>query len=129
VALSIVRMCRAAALVAVSCMCLAATTAELNSHYRFSPAGNFPGAIYSVPLGVSLTHIVGWYYEREIADSAEPSYVQTGRSFRKVQPFGSGTSYLTAINAKGVAVGGFFTPGCNPETGSTATLMTSGAES
>src|SRR5258708_2147971 len=96
-------------------LCLTALTAQTGWHYKFSQAGNFPGAYYSVPLGVSLTHIVGYY----AVSGANNAYVQTGNSFVDAAPPGSITSYLTAINRKGLAVGGFCSSpgGCNPEAG------------
>jgi probable HAF family extracellular repeat protein len=100
---------------AVGFLCLAAFAAQSGWHYNFVPAGNFPGAYYSVPLAVSLDHIVGYY----AISGANNAYVQTGASFVDAAPSGSITSYLTGINRQGVAVGGFCTTagGCNPEAG------------
>lgn len=96
-------------------LCLTALTAQTGWRYDFSPAGNFPNANYSVPIGLSLTHIVGYY---SVA-GANNAYIQTGASFVDAAPPGSVTSYLSAINREGVAVGGFCSSrgGCNPEAG------------
>lgn len=94
-------------------LCLTALAAQTGWHYQFSTAGNFPGAYYTVPLGVSLNHIVGYY----VGNNANNAYIQTGALFVDAAPLGSNTSYLTAINRRGVAVGGYCPKGCNIETG------------
>jgi uncharacterized membrane protein len=98
-------------LLALMCLSTLATGAGL--HYRFRLAGNFPGANYTVPFGISATRIVGYYSAPGVLDS----YVQTGKAFVQVVPFGAVTSYLFAINRNGLAVGGYCVPGCNPYTG------------
>lgn len=94
-------------------LCLTALVAQTGSQYKFTQAGNFPGAYYTTPLGVSVTHIVGWY----ATSGANNAYIQTGASFINAAPPGSITSYLTAINRGGVAVGGYCPKGCNLEAG------------
>lgn len=66
-----------------------AARAQTTEQYDFLPAGNFPGAYYSVPLGVSLKHIVGYY----VASGANNAYIQSGVSFLDAAPSGSNTSY------------------------------------
>lgn len=86
--------------------------------YRFSAAGNYPGALQTIPLADNLTQIVGYY----LSASAEPAYVQTFGGgavtpFITIAPPASigGTSYASGINTHGDAVGGYCTPpGCNP---------------
>lgn len=99
----------------VAILCLAALAAQTGGGYKFSPAGNYPGSSYTIPLGVSSRHIVGYYS----VPTANNAYVQTGTSFVDAAPAGSTSSYLTAINRKGIAVGGYCTTpgGCNPEAG------------
>jgi hypothetical protein len=46
---------------ALATLCLTGLAAQTDWHYQFSQAGNFPNAYYSVPLGVSLNHIVSYY--------------------------------------------------------------------
>jgi probable HAF family extracellular repeat protein len=96
-------------------LCLTAVIAQTGWHYSFFSAGNFPGATYSVPLGVGLSKTVGYY----VSSTKNDAYVQTGASFVDAAPPGSFTSYLTGINRQGVAVGGYCAAqgGCNPETG------------
>ncbi len=93
-------------------MCLGLLAAVLPQHYVFPPAGNMPGAIQTVPFGLNLTRIVGYYQ----GNQTNNSYVQTGASFRSVEPLSTrrSTSYLNAINRRDVAVGGYCAPGCNP---------------
>jgi probable HAF family extracellular repeat protein len=98
---------------AAALLCLTPLDAQSGWHYDFSPAGNFPGAYYSVPLGVSLDHIVGYY----VAPSGVSAYVQTGDSFVDAAPPGAVTSYLYAINSRGMAVGGYCPYGCTTEAG------------
>lgn len=92
---------------------LTALAGQTGWHYKFAPAGNFPGAYYSVPLGVSLHHIVGY----DAVPGANNAYIQTGQTFVNAAPPGTVTSYLTAINRYGVAVGGYCDKGCNVEAG------------
>jgi len=89
---------------------------QTQGNYDFFPAGNFPGATYTVPLAVSQTHIVGNY---QLPAAGTHGYVQTGRSFLGAEPSGSTSSYLSGMNRQGVAVGGYCTTpgGCNPEAG------------
>jgi|SRR5580704_156390 probable HAF family extracellular repeat protein len=101
--------------IALLLLCLMGFAAEAGLQYKFAEAGNFPGAYYSVPLGVTLGHIVGYY----VSSSANAAYVQTGTTFIKAAPAGSFTSYLSGVNKYGVAVGGYCSVGggCNPEVG------------
>jgi len=102
-------------LAAVTTLCLIALASEKAAKYDFSPAGNFPGASYTTPLGVSTQHIVGYY----VVSGPGIAYIQTGASFITAAPPAGTSSYLTAINKNGLAVGGYCTTrgGCNPETG------------
>lgn len=96
-------------------LCLAGLAAQAGWHYQFTPAGNFPAATYTVPLGASVAHIVGYYVTPTINDA----YIQSGGSFVDAAPSGSFTSYLAGVNKYGVAVGGYCSVGggCNPEAG------------
>jgi hypothetical protein len=40
-------------------LCLTALAAQTGLRYGFHPAGNFPGAVITAPLAISLEHIVG----------------------------------------------------------------------
>ncbi|HVI09646.1 MAG TPA: hypothetical protein VND65_15260 [Candidatus Binatia bacterium] len=81
--------------------------------YRFAPAGAFPSSNYTIPLGVSDDHIVGYYS----TTGANNAYVQMGTTFVDAAPFSSVTSYLTSINKQGTAAGGYCPRGCNEEAG------------
>jgi uncharacterized membrane protein len=94
-------------------LCVLALTAQSGWQYKFAQAGNFPGAYYTTPLGASVAHIVGWY----ATSGANNAYIQSGASFVDAAPPGSITSYLSAINGLGTAVGGSCPKGCNPYTG------------
>jgi probable HAF family extracellular repeat protein len=96
-------------------LCLIAVFAQSAWQYKFVSAGNFPGAIYSVPLGLSVSKTVGYY----VSLTKNDAYVQTGAKFVDAAPAGSCTSYLSGINEDGIAVGGYcsITGGCNPEVG------------
>jgi uncharacterized membrane protein len=100
---------------AVGLVCVTALVAQAGPQYRFSLAGNFPNTNYTIPLGVSLRHIIGYYN----AASVNNAYVQTGTAFVDAAPPGSTSSYLTGINRLGMAAGGYCTTpgGCNPEAG------------
>src|SRR5579859_6886495 len=99
--------------VGLTLLCLTALSAQTGWHYGFSQAGNFPGASLTVPLAVSLKHIVGEYQ----ATDGIHAYIQTGNSFVRAEPPGSLESYLSGVNRRGMAVGGYCPKGCNPETG------------
>src|ERR1700730_9062190 len=88
---------------------------QTQGNYDFFPAGNFPGASYTISLGVSKQHIVGYY----VVSGPGNAYVQTGTTFVDGVPPNSTSSYLTSINRKGLAAGGYCTTagGCNPEAG------------
>jgi len=96
-------------------VCLAAMALAANIQYRFSSAGNFPGATYSIPLGDNLTQIVGYY----LSPTNLGAYIETSNKgappvFLGFGPPGSAGSYAFGITAHGVAVGGFCgPPGCN----------------
>jgi hypothetical protein len=60
-------------------LCLTALTAQTGLQHRFTAAGNFPGAYYTTPLGLSSYHIVGEY------DSATV-YTRTSRRQAHSQP-------------------------------------------
>ncbi len=104
---------RAKYILSLVILSLMALSAQTGWRYGFAPAGNFPGASLTVPLAVSLKHIVGEYQ----ATDGIHAYVQTGNSFVKAEPPGSLESYLSGVNRRGVAVGGYCPKGCNPETG------------
>jgi probable HAF family extracellular repeat protein len=96
------------------CCGLAGLLMAASVHYRFSLAGNYPGAFETIPLAVGSTQIVGYYSTA----TTSPSYVQTFRGeatrtpFVTIAPPGSGTSYASGVNAHGVVVGGYCSPGC-----------------
>lgn len=96
-------------------VCLTALAAQTGGHYKFTSAGNFPGATYTVPLALSTTHVVGYY----VTPLVNHAYIQTAASFVDAAPPGSSTSYLSGINKNGIAVGGYCSAsgGCNPEVG------------
>ena len=94
-------------------LCLTTLTAQGGFHYQFSPAGNFPGATYTVPLNISLSHIVGYY----VTPLVNHAYIQTNGSFVDATPYGALVSYLSGINSHGIAVGGYCPQGCNPYVG------------
>ncbi len=96
-------------------LCLTAVMAQTPLHYQFSQAGGFPGATYTVPLAISSAHVVGYY----VTPFVNHAYIQTSGSFLDAAPPGSSTSYLSAINKNGIAVGGYCSAsgGCNPEVG------------
>jgi uncharacterized membrane protein len=83
------------------------------SLYKFSRAGNYPGAYYSVPLGIGRHQIVGYYSARK----GNLGYIQTGKDFITVNPHHSITSHVEGINNYGVAVGGYCPGGCNMQAG------------
>lgn len=89
------------------------STAQSTTQYQFLPAGNFSGATYTVPLAASVNQIVGDYW----VPGGVHAYVQTGKTLLKAEPLGSLDAYLSGINGKGVAAGGYCPKGCNPETG------------
>jgi probable HAF family extracellular repeat protein len=92
------------------CCGLAGLATAAGVHYKFSPAGNYPGAFETIPLAANLTQIVG-FYEAAIGGGA---YIQTFRTttgaiprFLNIAPPGSGGSYASGINAHGVVAGGY----------------------
>ncbi len=78
--------------------------------YVFTQAGIYPGSAQTYPSGASLTRIVGFYMQ---PGGGDYGYIQTGKTFMTAQPSGSLDSYLFSINANGLAVGGYCTPGAN----------------
>lgn len=91
--------------------CAAGLSQASGGGYKFSQAGNVPGSSETVPIAVSLTHIVG-YYE---ASGILGGYIQSGNhQFVTPMPATARVSYLSGINEHGVAVGGFCTFGCLP---------------
>jgi probable HAF family extracellular repeat protein len=98
------------------CCGLAGLLMAASVHYRFSLAGNYPGAFETGPLAINSTQIVGTY----LTSNSSPSYLQIFRGgaahtpFLTIAPPESGTSYASGINAHGVVVGGYCIPGCSP---------------
>jgi probable HAF family extracellular repeat protein len=100
----------------ISACCCLAGLATASMRYSFSSAGNYPGAFYSVPIGVNSTQIVGYY----VTLKTGPAYVetfhedslQTPSSFSTIAPPGSGTSYASGINSHGAVAGGYCLTGC-----------------
>jgi probable HAF family extracellular repeat protein len=95
----------------IACCGLAGLALAANVHYKFSPAGNYPGAFDTAPLAANLTKIVGAY---ESGGGAYAAYIQTLRTptgavprFFGIAPPGSGGSYASGINAHGVVAGGY----------------------
>jgi probable HAF family extracellular repeat protein len=99
-----------------------AISVRASLQYAFYPGANFPGQfITTVPLGASNTQIVGdtqgpnWLHAYI---QMSPAFLPTGPArFLTAEPSGAVTSYLSGINRYGVAVGGYCSPGCNPESG------------
>lgn len=60
-------------------------------------------------MGTSITHVVGYY----AGLAGFNSYIETGTSFVLAHPPGSLSSYLNAINASGLAVGGYCQISCS----------------
>jgi probable HAF family extracellular repeat protein len=83
------------------------------SLYKFSLAGNYPGAYATIPLAVGRRQIVGYYS----APKHNIGYIQTGRDFITVNPHHSIVSHIAGINRYGVAVGGYCPAGCNMQAG------------
>lgn len=96
-------------------LCLTALIAQTGGSYRFLPGGNYPGATYTVNLGMSASQVVGYY----VTPAVNHAYIQTGTSYLDAAPPGSSTSYLFGINRNGIAVGGYCSAsgGCNPGAG------------
>jgi probable HAF family extracellular repeat protein len=92
-------------------VCLCGLASAANVHYQFSPSGNYPGASITYPIANNLNQVVGYY----VTSSLVLAYIQDlwkpkGEEFRNIQPPGSLVSFLSGINSKGVAVGGYCTP-------------------
>lgn len=101
-------------LMLAACCALAGLAMATNVRYRFSSAGNYPGAFQTDALAVNLTQIVGYY----VISNSSPSYLETfdnsaaRATFLTIAPPGSGTSYASGINVHGAVAGGYCTPGC-----------------
>jgi probable HAF family extracellular repeat protein len=98
--------------VAVSLFLVAATGFATTIQYRFSPAGEFPGAFETVPLADSLTEIVGYY---NVSPGGQFGYAQTPLEgshipFLSLQPPGAGSAFASGVNMHGVVVGGSCVP-------------------
>lgn len=91
----------------------ALTAGASGQHFRFSKAGDYPGATYTVPLAVGGKNIVGYYEAPQLLSG----YIQQGATFQVISPPGSPASYVGGINRHGIMVGGFCDYGCNPITG------------
>ncbi len=97
-------------------LALAVLVAASGTQYRFSSSGNYPGAVYTIPIALNSRQIVGYY----VTVASGGSYVETltgvkgARHFLTITPPGSGTSYASGINAQGVIVGWYCIGGCNP---------------
>lgn len=99
---------------AVGFLCVAAAVMAGSPQYKFSPAGDYPGAFLTMPLTVKGGYI-GGYYEPIPAPSV--GYVQHGTTFQNLLPFASKSSYVGGINRLGEAVGGYCPSGCSTEAG------------
>jgi probable HAF family extracellular repeat protein len=80
--------------------------------YRFSSAGEFPGAWETLPEAASLTHIVGYY---NVSPGGQFGYVQARLQnshlpFLNLQPPGDWFSFAAGVNNRGVVVGGSCVP-------------------
>ena len=98
-------------------LCLLGLTSAAASRYKFHSAGNYPGAFETIPLGVSLTHTVGYFVG---TNGIHVAYIQSGSHFMTAEPSGSRNAYLSGINANGLAVGGYcpsMRAICNPLSG------------
>jgi probable HAF family extracellular repeat protein len=107
-------------LAAAAFACLAGLAIAVTIQYRFSSAGEPPGASQTFPLADNLRQIAGYYI---IASGVSAGYMETlpshpksgTPSFFTFAPPGGAESYAAGINAHGVVVGGFCPPpGCNP---------------
>jgi uncharacterized membrane protein len=91
---------------------LAGFAAGTGIQYKFSSTGyGYPGAAYTDPEAINLFEIVGYY----VTPTISWGYIEDLRKapqerFQSVQPAGSWTSWLSGINARGVAVGGYCSP-------------------
>lgn len=106
------RMWLSASLASCLVAVLAASAAQ---QYTFTPAGNFPGASYTIPTAINRTHIVGYFS----GSRGSLAYIQTGKQFIAPKPSGAIGSYFTGINNQEVAVGGWCTVSCGGLTAST----------
>lgn len=104
-------------------LAVAASVIAGGPQYKFSPAGNYPGAFLTIPLTVKGGYI-GGYYEPIPAPSV--GYVQHGTTFQSLLPFWSKSSYVGGINRYGEAVGGFCPNGCGTASGQHGFLYING---
>lgn len=111
--------------ITVSLVCVGASVFAATTQYKFSEAGNYPGAFMTLPLAVEGRYIAGYYESGNVVSG----YTQTGMNFRQINPPGALTSYVGAINRKGLLVGGGCSFYCNPYTGQYAFVFDHGAYS
>jgi probable HAF family extracellular repeat protein len=93
-----------------ACCVLAGLVTAAGGNYKFSPAGNFPGAGETNPIALNLTRIVGYY----ASPTAGGAYVEIikGRTFQSLVPTSGGNSYASGINSHGAVAGGYCLTGC-----------------
>ena len=93
-----------------------AASASAQLQFAFSQAGGYPGPYGTItdPFAANLTQIAGYYTE---PSSGSQGYIQTGTKFVTAQPHGVGSSYLSGINNRGIAAGGYCARGCNTQSG------------
>jgi len=111
------------AVVALLALLAAATFGAKILQYKFSSAGEFPGAPLTIPLADSLTQIAGYYIVSPGPDG-QFGYVQTALEksrtpFLSLQPPGGWFAFAAGVNNHGIVVGGSCVPPqqCNyPET-------------
>lgn len=96
-------------------VCLCGLASAANIHYQFSPSGNYPGAGTTYPLANNSNQIVGYYVSSQTLAYIQDLWKPKDKQFRTIQPPDSLVSFLSGINTKGVAVGGYCIPphGCN----------------
>jgi hypothetical protein len=81
--------------------CLAASTLAATTQYKYSQAGNFPGAFRTFPLAVNGKYIGGYYESGNLVNG----YLQRGTAFQNMYPPGSKSSYVGGLNRNQAAVG------------------------
>jgi probable HAF family extracellular repeat protein len=106
----------------VGMLCAAGFAAFAATQYKFSLAGNYPGAFQTTPLAVHGKYIVGYYQSGNHVNG----YLQWGTIFQNVYPPGSKSSYISAMNRYQDVVGGSCPNGCNPNTGQHGFLYSQG---
>jgi uncharacterized membrane protein len=103
-------------------VCLVASALAATTQYKFSLAGNYPGAFQTIPLAVHGRYIGGYYHSGNVVSG----YLQKETTFEQINPPGALTSYISAINRSGMLVGGSCPVYCNQNTGQHGFLYSQG---